>query len=532
MTTLTQAEKAQRGAGIIGLAFNDINVSPHHILIKKEREFITNVLKDSITGLRELAEKSGAVVSSFDALKTVLQEGRAFFINGEASIPENLDRIHALRVASYETGRTKGFEKILKLVRKKLLDTETIGGESFQKGEFEAALIASHQLELRRVAAVHRVSTALNDCLARLAKDKHLQIALCALAKCEDHDGFIRARREETQTSTRNLFEWVATATTVQTAFCPELTFEGWFSKLNRLGALFETTSASEIQLSKPIGELLSPRRRSVIASGVPTALDEIAQLARHYTALVESPIKDVYRINFLLGELEKELPHDVADSHRKQLAVVTSRFITDSDSLVYTIGVEQDELFSSHERARFLDHIKATIDTIETRPVRQLPSVHAPEFKRTDVRRERREEIQLEKASEAKEELLQRILEIKEAAPAPRAQTESTLLFFPARLEQEFATWTDTFPEHTRAGVKALLYSAARGERVDFKPINIEKKIFELRMLGCGYRIYCTRSKDNELVVLAFGPKESQKQDILTAHGRFRHFCAGSEPA
>jgi ribosomal protein L6P/L9E len=55
-------------------------------------------------------------------------------------------------------------------------------------------------------------------------------------------------------------------------------------------------------------------------------------------------------------------------------------------------------------------------------------------------------------------------------------------------------------------------------------------KKMFELRLVGSGYRIYCTRSNQNELIVLGFGSKESQRIDIATAHTRYRNFFASSE--
>lgn len=532
MATLSPTEKAQRPAGIIGLSWDDINVSPHKILIGKEKAYFESLLKDCIVGMRELADKSAGVVAGFKNLETVLREGRAFFLNGNVLVSDDLDKTFSLRIASYEMGRSAGFEKMLKLVRRKLLPVESIGGESFQKEEFENALSAAYAFEQRRVAAVHRISSAMNDCLTRLTRDKNLQLALCAFTQTDDPDAFLRTRREQTQSSTRNLFEWLQVSNTVVGAFSSQLTFDGWFEAIEKLGALVGSASEHEIELSKPIGTRITPRRRAAIATAVSTGLDELANLARNQTTFPESPMKDVYRIHFLLGELEKSLPDGVANNHQRQLDIVTSRFIRASDALAYTIGVEQDQDLTPPERERFLNHIKSTLDKMDATRSSTPTTPSSPDPKRTEVRRERREEIQLEKQAEARDELLHRILEIKESSTTPRAQTESALVFFPARLEQEFSTWTDTFPEYARDGIKELLAAATRGDRVDSKPINIEKKMFELRLLGCGYRIYCTRSKNNELVVLGFGPKESQKQDILTAHGRFRLFCAGSSPA
>lgn len=530
MINISQAEKAVRGAGIHALSWKESNVSPHSIIIRKEREFFSKIVKDSLTGLQDLADKSAGVVSAFENLQSVVKEARLFFLNGNTAATEDLDRIFALRIASYEIGRTTGFEKVIRLVRRKLLPVETIGGASFQKEEFEAALAESLAFEQRRVAGVHRISTALNDCVTRLSRDKNLQLALCTLSKCDDVETFVRTRREEAQTSTRNLFEWLQQATTVHAAFCPEFIFEGWFAKFHKLGSLLEFTPDTDFQLSKPIGTMISAQRRATIASSVVKALDEVAYLARHYNEFPESPTKDIYRIHFLLGELEKALPTEVADAHRKQLSLVTSRFIQHPEGLVHTIGVEQDLRFSEQERTQFLDHIKRSLDSIDEPPADTPYTPSIPDLKRSEIRRERREEIQLEREAEAEQALRERILEIKEASQPPRTKSHNALTFFPPRLEQEFLTWTETFPEHVRNSVKGLLETAARGERVDSKVINIEKKIFELRLLGCGYRIYCTRSKNNDLVVLGFGAKESQKQDILTAHGRFRHFCANSE--
>jgi putative component of toxin-antitoxin plasmid stabilization module len=116
-------------------------------------------------------------------------------------------------------------------------------------------------------------------------------------------------------------------------------------------------------------------------------------------------------------------------------------------------------------------------------------------------------------------------------ASSAPQVpRYDATTRFFPPRLEHEFHTGASDFQDFVLSGAHDLLERATKGERVDFKLIPIEKKMLELRLIGGGgggIRIYCTRAKNSQVIVLGFGTKTSQKQDILTAYDRYRNLAA-----
>ncbi len=255
--------------------------------------------------------------------------------------------------------------------------------------------------------------------------------------------------------------------------------------------------------------------------------LDDIAFLSRKHTTLVESPIKDIFRIHFLLTELLKQLPTNLADSHKKSLESVTNRFRQNPDRPVYLIGIECDSLLPEQERTLLLRYLAQSQPATPPAPPVSEP-IHIVQERRTKICRELKESLELDRMKQQVQEGMWRFQELKASSAPQVPRYDATTRFFPPRLEQEFHTWFSDFQDFVQVGAHDLFDRATKGERVDFKLIPIEKKMFELRLIGgSGIRIDCTRAKNNQLIVLGFGTKSSQKQDILTAYDRYRNLAA-----
>lgn len=519
-------------AGIHALTWPDSNISPHRLLIEKERAQVQSMVQGSLKGLLELTDRAAKAVEAFDAMSALLREGERYYYPASTDPNSPTEETLSLRRQMYILGKRDGFEKVDKNIRRYFPDPVVVEGTSYPKKDLLACLADSSALERRRVEALHRVSRCFDESFQRLSKDPLLQRTLCSIGGIEEVEKFVDARREEARQSIAKLFEWSRGITEPQEAFGARFTFDGWLKSLAGMNKVFAELPAGELPQRMSMAEALTPKRREMIARAVNVVLDDLVPVARKYAGFCESPITEVFRVHFYLLELEKELPGDVEANHRENLKAATDRFLKYPDCVLYILSVEGDTGLPVHEReilTRYLvnayDERHGSDSAIEREVAR------AEVLKRTHVRRELKANLEVQREKLELDELMSRISEIKtEAAPVARVKQGTSLRFHPERLKDEFAAWAAPLAEHVREGAYGLLDAAVKGDRVDFKPINTEKKMFELRLIGCGYRIYCTRTKQNELVVLGFGPKESQKQDIETAKERFRQLHAQGE--
>ena len=62
-------------AGIIALSLTELHhVSPHNVLVERERTHIAGLIQQSFTGLADISAKAAATVSAFNSLQDVLKE--------------------------------------------------------------------------------------------------------------------------------------------------------------------------------------------------------------------------------------------------------------------------------------------------------------------------------------------------------------------------------------------------------------------------------------------------------------------------
>ena len=540
MATPLNIPKFDSSAGLIALSLAEAyQVSPHNILAERERVHVASLIAKSFGGLTEISAKAADAVAAFNGLQEFLNEGKLYFFEGSPAPSQDQivssiqpsephspssDQIFSVRRGLYALGRREGFDRLLKQTRKKLSTTVGLEGAVFPKQLVEEIILYCRRLEVQRVERLHKVSQALDIWMQTVSSDKHLQNTLCAISGQPDAERFTDGCRIKIRALTRELFTWKDSATTANLAFRTTFEFQGWIATLAKLKdtlpAAAHAPSPSAIKLS----QALSPERKREFAGTVVEVLDDIAFLSRKHTTLVDSPIKDIFRMHFLVAELQKELPTDIAEVHKKTLETVTQRFLQHRDSPVYIIGIECDNLLPEHERTLLLRHLAQSQPPTPTAPP-VSESMHIVQERRTKIRRELKESLELDRMKQQVQEVMGRIQELKASSPTQVPKSEAGTRFFPPRLEQEFHTWLSDFQDFVQSGAHDLLESAAKGERVDFKLIPIEKKMFELRLIGgSGIRIYCTRTKNSELVVLGFGTKTSQKQDILTAHERYRN--------
>ena len=515
-------------AGIIALSLTELHhVSPHNVLVERERTHIAGLIQQSFTGLADISAKAAATVSAFNSLQDVLKEGRAFFY-GE-SLPHTVpaDESSSLRRAVYALGRSHGFDRTSKLIKKNLSRAIEVEGKYYQGAELAEVLAGCQELERRRIEATHGFSRSVDECVQRLSKDMHLQNTLCAIAGLTDAEKFTQERKDWARRFTKQLFEWNNTATTAGTAFNPILTYDGWLVNLGKYKDVFHATASHSTRPDVFLSDALSHQKKKALSLVVVNILDDIAGLARKHTSIPASPIKDILNIHFLLKELEKDLPSDLAQAHTEGLEKLTTRVLEHADCSVYLIALELDTALPDEDKALILRHF--------TKAQSLLPALTAPpeesritHEKRTRIRRELKESLENDRTQLEVQELLGRMQELREASAPSHLKKDATVRYFPERLKEEFDEWLSGFQDFVQSNARELLHGAAKGERVDFKPIPIEKKMFELRLIGgSGIRVYCTRSKGGELVVLGFGTKTSQSQDILTAHERYRNFTA-----
>jgi putative addiction module killer protein len=526
MPTLSPHAKSFFTAGISGLRWAEANISPHRYLIEKERAYVSETVKESFNGLLALALKANQAIAAFEDLQSVMSEGRRYFIPGDVYGEGNKDPNFDLRQLAYHQGRKLGFEKGERHLTKNIHQVNAVVEHHFSKEEIQEAVRAAARIEGRRVSAAHSFSGLLEESVRMMTKDVAVLHAVCLLGRVDDADRFARDRREDVRLSRKNLFEWLNGARDSYEAFCAEFVMEGWLRSVARIGGMLEGASHADFQPSEPLGNLIPDDRKRALSAALVKLLDEIAVHARVYTAFPESPGKDLLRIEFFLGELEKPLPALLREEHTRQLGVVTARFLDHPQHLLYLVAVSEDA-----EHHRLLDHLVRAQGDRERASVSDITEVTpCPHESRTLIRREIRQSQQNERTERELSELMGSIAEARDASVSERAPAVKSVRYFPTRIEQELATFAADLPEHVQASLFTLIERCAAGEKVDSKAINIEKKIFELRLVGSGYRIYCTRSSKNELVVLGFGSKESQRTDIVTAHGRYRNFVAANE--
>lgn len=525
-------KKMYQTAGIHALSWPESSISPHRLLIEKERAHVDSMVQGSLKGLIELTAKAAYSVEVFDALSAVLREGERYFYPANNAPQRPTEETLSLRRQMYILGKRDGFEKIDKNIRRYFPDPVVVEGESYAKRDLLQCLSECGALERRRIDALHRVSRSFDDCFQRLSKDPLLQKTLCSMGGIEDVEKFVRARRDEARQCVAKLFEWSNGITESQEAFGAHFKFDGWLKSLGAMNRFFADLPPGQLPQTLSMAEALTPKRKETLARAVNVLLDDLVPVARKYTTFRESAIKELFRVHFHLLEMEKELPAEIEEYHRERLEAATDRFLKYSDSVLYILGVEGDTGLSNFEREILTRHLVTAYDELHgTESAAQREVARADMMKRTQVRRELKANLEEEREQLKFDELMSRITEIKsESAPVARVKEGATLRFYPERLKEEFSVWVAPLPEQAQASAYDLLDSAVKGERVDFKPINTEKKMFELRLVGCGYRIYCTRTKLNQLVVLGFGPKESQRHNIATAKERFRQLQAQGE--
>jgi putative addiction module killer protein len=520
--------KTHLPAGIVALRLTETHhVSPHRVLVDRERAHIALLIQQSFSGLAEISSKAASTVAAFQDLQNTISEGRAYFFGGRAPQDPLPASVRTLRRAIYQLGKTQGFEKILRHVRRNLGDTVEIENTLHPKDEIEGMLLACQQLEAKRLKATHTFSNSIDGCVQKVSKDKHLQNTLCALAGLTDGEKFVQARRNEARRTTKQLFAWNSSSTTAYGAFYHDLSYDGWLVHLAKYRDIFSVTASDTSPIPILLSDALTPEKRRALASAVVDILDGIAALARKHATIPESPIKDILQIHFVLQEMQKDLPAELSQAHRQTLEKLTARVLQHPDCAVYLISLESDSALPDEDKSLILRHFTKAQSLTPAPDISSDEPRYSPE-KRTRIRRELRETLENDRAELELQEVLGRIAELKESSAPAHPKRESPIRYHPARLEQEFGEWLSGFQDFVQSSARELLERAARGERVDFKPIPIEKKIFELRLIGgSGIRMYCTRAKSGDLVLLGFGTKNGQSQDIVTARERYRNFSA-----
>ena len=532
-------------AGLIALSWTEsYHLSPHTMLVERERALISSMIQKSFVGLAGICSKAASAVAALNGLQELLQEGRQYFF--EASVPsceplslpllqtsqpntQSVQNIFSVRSGLYALGKMEGFEKILKHTRRNLKATVLLECTVFQKEQVEEIIVRCQELGAQRMERLHKVSHALDACVQMVSKDKYLRNTLCAIGGMTDGEKFAQSRREGGPRLTKQLFERNAAATTAHSAFRPVFNFDGWINSLALLRDSFPTSAQHYSPVAGKLAEVLSPERKHGFMRTVIKLLDDIAFLSRKHPTLVESPIKEIFRIHFLLAGLQKQLPTTLADSHNKPLESVTNLFLQHPDRPAYIIGIECDNLLPIQERTLLLRQLAQSQPATPPAPPVSKP-MHTVQERRTKIRRELKESLELVRMKQQVQEVMGRSQELKASSAPQVPRYDATTRFFPPRLEHEFHTWASDFQDFVLLGAHDLLERATKGERVDFKLIPIEKKMFELRLIGGGgggVRIYCTRAKNSQVLVLGFGTKTSQKQDILTAYARYRNLAA-----
>lgn len=520
--------KTDLPAGILALRLTEAHhISPHKVLVERERAHISGLIQQSFSGLAEISSKAASTIAAFKTLQDTISEGRAYFFHATGVADPISDPLLALRRSVYGLGKSQGFDRTLKYLRRNLSDTFEIEKRLYQRTEIEEMLLHCQNLEVKRLTATHAFSRAIDDCVQKVSKDKHLQNTLCALAGLDDGEKFAQTRRDEGRRTTKQLFEWNNSATTAYRAFNPSFSYDGWLVHLAKYKEIFRVTANDSSPTPVFLSDALTPEKQAALASAVVDVLDGIAALARKHATIPPSPIRDILQIHFVLRELQKELPVDLVENHNQTLESLTTRVLNHPDCSAYLISLELDTALPDEDKTLILRHFTQA-QALLPEPASQPEEPRVSREKRTRIRRELRESLENDRAQLQLKEVLGRIEELRESSVPTNPRRESQIRYYPPRLEQEFAVWLSGYQDFVQANARDLLERAAKGARVDSKPIPIEKKVCELRLVGgSGIRMYCTRARSGEFVMLGFGNKNSQNQDILTAVERYRGFSA-----
>lgn len=513
-------------AGLRGLTSECNNIVPHHLLLEREREWIRENTRDSFTGVRTLATKAAGTIALVKSIGDSLSEGAQFFIPPEEGYYVPHDPVFKLRQLLYEVGRKEGFDRLRKVALKNHTGISRALEISISREELTVAVDKTVSLEKARVALGERITQEVEGCFQLVAKDTLLAGAICAFAGIDDVEAFVADRREDTRKAKAAISEWCYRAGDAGAAFGTTIEMDGWLGSMAELGKALEGVNPEELQSEVRLPKLISPERKVLLAGAVTTILDRIAKIVRDDTQLPICPRRDTLHALFLLEELQKDLPSALRLQHERDLATATKRLLGDPQATLYMVGIEQDPELTDGDKQRLFDHFER-FQIVAAEPATEADTYEpVPHEKRTAIRRQILEAREAEKFSDLLGELLRG--GVRDVEPAStRKKDNAEIRFFSPVLEREFMAWTVEMQPRVKDDLTDLMRAACAGERVDFKPIQIETKVFELRLLGPGLRVYCTRASDGDLVVLAFGTKKEQRADIRNAVERYRIFSA-----
>ena len=524
MLSNLQTSKSDLTAGIIALTLTEeYRFTPHKVLTELELAHVTSMVQKSFTGLADITSRAAKTVKAFDDLQRIVAQGREYFFGDGSPLAATRDPSLPLRQVMYHAGKEEGFDRCAKKIEKNLRGPMVIEGRYYDKAEVLDIMRRCKELEVQRVQAAQKLYAGIIECNQRVIKDRHLLNTLCAVTGYSDSSEFERLRREETLQSTKSLLAWERNSTNPGSAFQTTLSFDGWLTKLATFEEAFAKVAQETGQMRLVLGHAITPQRKAALASVVVKLLDEFVVIARKNIALPESPIKDILRVHFFLTELQKQLPVEVADQHKHNLTTITSRLLGHPEFHNYLAELERDTLVTEEDKTLLLQHF-VLAQSQRPNPIIATDESPSQYKKRSEIRRQIKASIERDRMELGVQELLQRMLELREAAPMPAAHVTAPIKFFPARLEQDFEKWVGDFQDFIQEGIRGLIQNAAKGEPVDSKPLRRETKITELRFAGAGgIRIYVTRAGSGDFHVLAFGSKQTQEQDISNAIDRFR---------
>lgn len=526
MSEMSKTSNRNLTAGIIALkATEAFAFRPLIVVAERERSHLASLIKESFSKLADISARASIAMRTLEDLEGVLAQGRAYFLSPADPSQAQSAPLIALRNSLYELCKMETFEKVRKKMRDMPAGTITIHGAVFTKSDLIQTVSECHQIESRRVTARHRFLLSVRDCTQHVKKDPHLLAALCFVCGFSHPDAVENDCKKAEKEISERLAEWDSSATNASLAFHRAISFEGWIRRLVEHTELFplaaQEISASNVSLSRS----LSPGRKQFLVSIASDILDDMASLARKHTAIPETPTKDLLRVHFLLTELQKPLPAEVAQAHHNLLSKITGRLLEHPDFTEYLFAFEHDSLLPGEEKDLVVRHF---VHAQTPRPPQPHQNYEEPtrHERRTAIRRDIKASLERERTDQAFEEILARMQELRETAPEPAPTRASSVIYFSPRLEQDFEKWLSGFQDFIQKSARSLLDSAAMGAQVDAKTIKRETKIFELRLVGGGgIRIYCTRADNHDLVVLGYGSKQTQDLDITTAIERYRIF-------
>jgi putative addiction module killer protein len=515
-------------AGIHGLATPYNGIAPHRLLMEREREFVRANTKESFEGIRALTAKAASTIDLVQSIEEALRAGRDFFISSDQGMYRQDEPTFKLRQLMYEIGRNQGFDRLRREAIRSLGGISRVVGRTVSREELLQVVESTCSFEKARVALGEKITLQLEECYQMLAKDKLTLSGVCAFAGVTDDERFLEERRSDTRRAKQKIMEWCHRPEDVGVAFDTKISMDGWLGSMADLGKALARVTVDEVESSTPLGKSISPERKLALGSAVVTILDRIAQVARDEVQLPACPKRDLFKILFALQELDKPLPEALVVFHQEALRDATARLLHQPQANIYLIALEQDPDFEESEKLRIFGHIQRAEAASETQDVSASVDEYegrVPHESRTAIRREIRE---AQRAERVGEELRALLSEIDNGRPveSDRRKKGAEILYHPSSLQKDFSLWMEQLQDRVREDINDVLRAAAAGERVDFKPIQLETKVFEVRLLGPGLRIYCTRSKAGDLVVLGFGAKKEQRSDIRTALERYKTYA------